>query len=79
MEHGMVFDIEEGAEHAGVLRDNHTVAFVVGKCTRYAALADFEELGLKWKPLSTRGDMIPPECRREPIDSPKFFRSAETE
>ncbi|MFD1558319.1 hypothetical protein ACFSHT_22260 [Paraburkholderia silviterrae] len=75
MEHGTVRDIDAGTEHAGVLRDNQTVAFVVGKLTRYVALEDFAELGLKWKPLSTRGDMVPPECRREPIDSPQFFRT----
>jgi hypothetical protein len=68
MEHGTVRDIDQGTEHAGVLRDNGSVAYVVDKVTRYAPLWDFAELGLQWTPLNSPGDMFPPECRT-PVDS----------
>jgi hypothetical protein len=73
MEHGMVFEKETGKQFSGVLRANGSVAYVEGKTTRYAALSEFDELGLKWQPFGAPGDMIPPECR-EPIDSPRFLR-----
>jgi hypothetical protein len=72
MQHGTVRD-EDGHEADAVLRPNGVVTFTVGRTTRHISLEDFEDLGMKWKP-SGPDEAISAVRRRDPVDSPRYFR-----